>query len=56
MDESAVIAGYDRLLASVGDRADDIGARPVVTHWPHVRAGLPEPGAIGCRDLRWCRA
>lgn len=21
-----------------------------------IRAGLPEPGAFGCRDLRWCRA
>lgn len=21
-----------------------------------IRAGLPEPGAFGCRDLRWCRS
>jgi NADH dehydrogenase len=21
-----------------------------------IRAGLPEPGGFGCRDLRWCRA
>jgi uncharacterized protein YbjT (DUF2867 family) len=21
-----------------------------------IHAGLPEPGAFGCRDLRWCRA
>ena len=21
-----------------------------------IRRGLPEPGAFGCRDLRWCRA
>jgi NADH dehydrogenase len=20
-----------------------------------IRQGLPEPGAFGCRDLRWCR-
>jgi NADH dehydrogenase len=20
-----------------------------------IRTGLPEPGAFGCRDLRWCR-
>ena len=38
MDETAVIAAYDVLLASIGDRADDIGARPVVTHWPHAAA------------------
>lgn len=36
MDEAHVIAGYDRLLASIGDRAAEIGDRPVVTHWPHV--------------------
>ena len=36
VDERAVIAGYDALLTSVGDRAAEIGSRPVVTHWPHV--------------------
>lgn len=36
VDDTAVIAAYGRLLASIGSRADDIGDRPVVTHWPHV--------------------
>lgn len=36
MDETAVIAGYDRLLTSIGERAADIKDRPVVTHWPHI--------------------
>jgi len=27
---------YDRLLASIGERAGAIGPRPLVTHWPHV--------------------
>jgi hypothetical protein len=36
MDESQAIAGYETLLASIGGRADEIGDRPVVTHWPHV--------------------
>jgi hypothetical protein len=30
------VAAYDRLLDSIGSRADDIGDRPVVLHWPHV--------------------
>jgi hypothetical protein len=29
-------ATYDRLLASIGGRADEIGPRPVVAQWPHV--------------------
>jgi hypothetical protein len=29
-------AAYDRLLASIGARANDIGDRPIVLHWPHV--------------------
>jgi hypothetical protein len=35
-DDAAAIAAYDRVLASIGDRADARGGRPVVTHWPHV--------------------
>jgi hypothetical protein len=34
--DDAVIEQYDVLLASIGDRAVEIGTRPVVTHWPHV--------------------
>jgi hypothetical protein len=33
--ERAVTA-YDRVLESIGRRADDLGERPVVLHWPHV--------------------
>ena len=27
---------YDQLLTAIGGRADEIGDRPIVTHWPHV--------------------
>lgn len=27
---------YDRLLASIGERAAEIEPRPLVSHWPHV--------------------
>jgi hypothetical protein len=29
------LEAYDRLLASIGGRASEIGARPIVSHWPH---------------------
>lgn len=31
-----MVAGYDKVLAGIGDRADEIDDRPVVLHWPHV--------------------
>lgn len=33
---TAAVDAYDRLLASIGDRSNEIGERPVVVHWPHV--------------------
>jgi hypothetical protein len=36
VSSAEIEAAYARLLASIGDRADDIGDRPVVIHWPHV--------------------
>lgn len=35
----AVLGAYDALLASIGDRAPDIGERRLVTHAPHVGSG-----------------
>lgn len=34
--EGLAVAAHDALLRSIGDRATEIGDRPVVTHWPHV--------------------
>lgn len=47
MDEAAVIARYDALLSSVGERAGDIGTRPVVTHWPQPEAGAWRVEPVG---------
>jgi hypothetical protein len=35
-DERRAIALYDRLLASIGQRAAEIEPRPMASHWPHV--------------------
>ena len=53
MDETAVIAGYDALLASIGDRADEIGSRPVVTHWPHVGTAYQGLVIVGQAVYGW---
>ena len=53
MDDYAVIAGYDRLLASIGDRAADIGDRPVVTHWPHVGSAYRGLVIVGQAVYGW---
>jgi hypothetical protein len=53
MDERAVITGYDRLLASIGERADDIGFRPVVTHWPHVGSAYRGLVIVGQAVYGW---
>lgn len=45
-DATDVVDRYDSLLASIGDRADEIGRRPVVTHWPHV--GSAYRGLVIC--------
>jgi hypothetical protein len=59
MDEAAVIAGYDLLLGSIGDRASEIGDRPVVTHWPHVGSSYRGLVIVGQAVFGWaddCRA
>lgn len=59
MDDSGVIEHYDRLLASIGDRAVDIGDRPVVTHWPHVGSAYEGLVIVGQAVYGWaddCRA
>jgi hypothetical protein len=53
MNERPVIAGYDRLLASIGDRADEIGQRPVVTHWPHVGSAYRGLVIVGQAVYGW---
>jgi hypothetical protein len=53
MDEARVIAVYDALLASIGRRADDIGARPVVTHWPHVGSAYRGLVIVGQAVYGW---
>jgi hypothetical protein len=53
MDERAVIAGYDALLTSVGDRAAEIGSRPVVTHWPHVGSAYQGLVIVGQAVYGW---
>lgn len=53
MDDRAVIAGYDRLLSSIGDRAADIGDRPVVTHWPHVGSAYRGLVIVGQAVYGW---
>lgn len=59
MDDDAVVSGYDRLLASIGDRAADIAARPVVTHWPHVGSAYRGLVIVGQAVYGWaddCKA
>jgi hypothetical protein len=53
MDESAVITSYESLLASIGDRADKIGSRPVVTHWPHVGSAYRGLVIVGQAVYGW---
>lgn len=59
MDEPRVIAEYDALLASIGGRADEIGDRPVVTHWPHVGSAYRGLVIVGQAVYGWaddCKA
>jgi len=53
MDETAVIAGYDRLLDAIGQRADEVGDRPVVTHWPHVGSAYRGLVIVGQAVYGW---
>ena len=53
MEDRAVVVAYDRLLASVGDLAAEIGARPVVTHWPHVGSAYRGLVIVGQAVYGW---
>jgi hypothetical protein len=53
METTRVEAAYDELLASIGDRADDIGDRPVVTHWPHVGSAYRGLAIVGQAVWGW---
>lgn len=53
MDETAVIAGYDRILASIGDRAGEIDDRPVVTRWPHISSAYQGLVVVGQAVHGW---
>lgn len=49
-----MIALYDQLLGSIGQRAGEITPRPLVSHWPHVGTaydGLPGRGTNGARRV-----
>jgi hypothetical protein len=48
-----VAARYDRLLTAIGERAPEIGSRPVLVHWPHVGSayrGLVSQAVYGWDD------
>jgi len=47
------IAAYDRLLASVGDRAAEIEPRPVLVHWPHVGSAYDGTVIVGQALRGW---
>ena len=53
MDATPIVLLYDRLLASIGDRAADIGTRPVVTHWPHVGSAYQGLVIVGQAVFGW---
>jgi hypothetical protein len=53
MHDALVVAGYDKLLASIGNRAPDIGDRPVVTHWPHVGSAYRGLVIVGQAVYGW---
>ena len=53
MGEDSLVAGYDRLLASVGERANEIGSRPVVTHWPLVGSAYEDLLIVGQAVPGW---
>ena len=53
MDAAPIVPLYDRLLASVGDHAADIGSRPVVTHWPHVGSAYQGHVIVGQAVFGW---
>jgi hypothetical protein len=52
-ESAASLAAYERLLASIGERADDIGGRPLVTHAPHVGSGYRGLVVVGQALSGW---
>jgi hypothetical protein len=48
-----VVSAYDGLLASIGERATEIGDRPVVTHWPHVGSAYRGLAIVGQAVFGW---
>ncbi len=36
MTDREALESHDRLLASIGQKAEAIGARRLASHWPHV--------------------
>ena len=53
MSTENTTATYDRLLASIGRRADEIGPRPVVAHWPHVGSAYDGLVIVGQALYGW---
>jgi hypothetical protein len=53
MNDDRVVEQYDMLLASIGDRAVDIGTRPVVTHWPHAGSAYSGLVIVGQAVYGW---
>ncbi len=47
------VNAYDRLLASIGDRADEIEPRPVLVHWPHVGSAYGGTVIVGQALRGW---
>jgi hypothetical protein len=47
---------YDRLLASIGARASEIGPRPLASHWPHVGTAYSGLVIAGQALQGWDRA
>ena len=51
--DRAVVEAYDALLASVAQRAPEIGGRPVVGHWPHVGSAYDGIALVGQALYGW---
>ena len=54
--ERSTIARYDGLLASIGLRAEEIGPRPLASHWPHVGTSYRGLVIVGQALQGWDRA
>jgi hypothetical protein len=47
------VNAYERLLTSVGERADEIEPRPVLVHWPHVGSAYRGTVIVGQALRGW---